>query len=190
MTTKLNDNHRRLIRNRLLAGKLAKREADLKQYKAGLALKIYDTSYSGTQRLHMESLPEGWLKTVKIIKARLGGIDFGSELPDGMTVRVPASGYGYQNESSFLLSELHGPLAEEAVKLDQEGKSIVADKERLTHEINSVLHSVTTANRLVTVWPEIKEIVDEVCRTYAVNANLPAPCVTNLNRDLGLVAVA
>jgi hypothetical protein len=53
-----------------------------------------------------------------------------------------------------------------------------------------VLFSVTTANKLVDVWPEIRKTVEDICKTYVASSNLPAPRVEFLNKTLGLTKAA
>jgi hypothetical protein len=185
-TVKLNERYRDLIRARLIEQKFGKRITALEDYRRGLALKVYNAKFNEKERELMKNLPVGWLKRATTVKARLGGIDFASKLPPGISLPVPAECSSYQDETGFLIAQDTGPLAEEWRKLHREASDIEAEKRKLHLEIGTVLHSVTTANRLVTVWPEIKPVVDAVCKTYSVDHNLPAPRVADLNKALGL----
>jgi hypothetical protein len=190
-TIKLNTSHRDAIQRKLIENKFSPREKQLVLDNEKLALDVYHATFSPSERKKMDELPVGWLRRVHTIRARLGGVDFGYKLAGKKSVPMPAEKCDtYNEQSTFLLAVSDGPLAVEARRLERETEAIKTEKEKLRSEIRSVLFNATTANRLITLWPEIKPVVDAVLSVYVVQQNLPAPRVEDLNKALGLKSVA
>lgn len=188
-SVKINDKHRQEIRRVLLTKKFSERKGKVLARRRKLALRIYNRAFSAKDRAAMSALPSGWLPMVKTIKARLGTSDFGAELPEGHgPVPIPTDKYAYYEQSNFLIAVgVDDELSKEADELDRESRSILTEEDALSREINAVLYSVRTSNRLIVAWPEIEKIVEATCKTQAVN--LPAPRVGYLNKELALSTV-
>lgn len=183
-TVKLNDRHRRQILTNLLNARFAQQEAALQQELDALGEKIYDVAFDTLEQVKMASLPHHYLPTVKYIKARLGNTDHEFTLLTPR--RVPFVNLHHSDHAGHVIVLPDGhPLAK--VFLDNRNiyQRIQDEKQELKKEIYAVLLSVTTSNKLVATWPEIRAVVESVCNTTST-ANLPAPRVDHLNKVLGL----
>jgi hypothetical protein len=185
-TVKLNDTHRAAIRRTLISDKFHQREGRVKNLRATLALELYNDNFDAEQQTKMRELPRGWLPLVRSVQARIGTVDFGNELPGGTPLPVPYNYHAHgENTRCLKVYGAEHHFAGQLIEILEEERDIKTEKERLTGEINGVLYSVTTSNKLVTVWPEIRSVVENICRTITT-ANLPAPRVADLNKALGL----
>jgi hypothetical protein len=182
---------REQIRRALLSTRFDKRTKELEAAQDKLARDVYETAYDQTTRRKMNALPEGWLPETKSVWARFGCIDFHRELPDKKRLRVPFEKHGHYGSSAALLAvDADHVLSKRHQDIRKELDAIQRERNDLTREIDAVLFSVTTANKLVDVWPEIRKTVEDICKTYVASSNLPAPRVEFLNKTLGLTKAA
>lgn len=182
LSVKLNEPIRKTILKSLLADKFQKRSDKLKAEGCDFAMDIYREAFSEADRRKMKSLPDGWLPEAFTVSAQIGGQYIYKDCPDKKPVRIP---HAKRNECLVNLPSSH-PLYDRMMALNAEEKELTEEKEKLTAEINAVLYSVTTANKLIEIWPEISKTVNAACKTYVASANLPAPRIDLLNQSLGL----
>lgn len=190
---KLNESHRTAIIKALVDQKLSPKIKANEDAIKEIASAVYAGAFTAAERNQMNELPEGWLPEAETIKARLGGDDFGSKLPLTMPkkVRVPSSKYGYHGETAFLVAwDATHPVARRYSDLKLEKEQLEKERDELRRHIASVVRSASTANRLVTIWPEIREVVERIVK-QPTQVNLPVVAsVQLLNQKLGLIKTA
>lgn len=185
LSVKLNESIRRAILKSLLADKFEKQSAKLRTESVDFAMSIYKEAFSEADRRKMKALPDGWLPETQTIQAEIGGQYVHLCLAEKQYVRIPS-----ERRGCLLKLESSHPLYDRMMKLNAEEKELGEEKDKLIAEINAVLHSVTTANKLIEIWPEISKTVNAACKTYVTSANLPAPRIDLLNESLGLKKAA
>jgi len=85
-------------------------------------------------------------------------------------------------KSGLMLAADH-PLTIQFEKLEARQRELSKKKSNLRDEVRAVVDSVTTINKLLTVWPEAKELIPS--RAVAAK-NLPSVNVESLNAAIGL----
>lgn len=184
MNTRLTKEMRKEIKGQLLSDKFAKRKSVIADKLQAFALKVYETKFTFGERRILNRLPDGWFREEAYVGARLGHFDFHISL-NKKRLRVP-----YETSHYMLAVANDHPLTKTYAELKEEQNAIEKEEAELKREIDAVLFSVVTANKLVEVWPEIKKKVTQVCKTFEDTANLPAPRVDFLNKTLGLTKAA
>lgn len=179
------------IRAALMLKRFDARRKALATEKSALAFAAYEAAFDAATRRKMNRLPAGWLPEISTIAAKFGYTEFYQALPDKKTVRVPSDKTGRYGSAPVLIAvgQEH-PLYQRHAKMQAEDRAIEQEANDLTREIDAVLLSVSTASKLMTVWPEITATVEEICKHYVPSANLPAPRVDMLNKVLGLTKAA
>ena len=179
-STRLNSDMKRKIRARLIGDQFKKRRDAANKREQALAMAVYRHVFPPNDRRRMSRLPEGWLPTRELVKVELAGKVVG--LHSGTRLRVPESKtFGviaqYDAKSSF---------SREWTDIEAERRAIADDESRLKAEIDAVLNSVTTDNRLIEKWPEAAKIVREVVSSMTGKGGVPAVQMGKLNKKLGL----
>lgn len=85
--------------------------------------------------------------------------------------------------SGLMLPSDH-PLTIQFEKLEAKEKEIISRRSNLRAEVRAVLDSVTTINKLLSVWPEAKELLPSSAKPQV--KNLPSVNVESLNAAIGL----
>jgi hypothetical protein len=183
-SVKLSESIRNRILKKLIGDRFRKGLAEIEAGKLSLGDQVYNRKYDEKEQAVMNGLPHHYLRRVKKVKVRVNGSDVSFELAKPRP--VPAEHFHYADESNHLLVlEGKDPIAQEYGRLTRLKADIDADKDKLTREINGVLYSVTMSGKLITVWPEIRKVVEEVCGATDT-ASLPVVRVAELNQALGL----
>lgn len=186
IVARLTEQSRERIRKRLIGDRFDAEEKMVADDIAKFAEKVYWASFTESQLASMNSLPHGWLPRVKTLKGRFNGSDVQLPLREGLDLPVPHDKYSCHGNSNFLVNcTSDSPLCQEWFKIRERQSSLQNARETLKDKIRAVLHSVTTTAKLIKTWPEIKNVVEEICWVSDV-ANLPAPIMVELNAALGL----
>lgn len=101
----------------------------------------------------------------------------------GMRARVNEFRGHRPGKSGLMLSSDH-PLTVQFEKLEAREKELQLRKSNLRAEVRAVVDSVTTINKLLSVWPEAKELLPASAKPQT--KNLPSVNVESLNAAIGL----
>ena len=101
----------------------------------------------------------------------------------GMRARVNEFRGRRPGKSGLMLSSDH-PLTVQFEKLEAREKELQLRKSNLRAEVRAVVDSVTTINKLLSVWPEAKELLPASANPQT--KNLPSVNVESLNAAIGL----
>lgn len=191
-STKLSEYHRRHICENLLFSRFSKEKLAIKEGFTALGELIFHHVWDNTAQKKMNALPDGWLPSVKNIKARIGGVD--AEFTLRKSRRVPYEKYSASYDGGCTNHIYNSPVKDCPFV---ESFTALRDRHSLCHsqeiqaksEINGILNSATTTGKLISIWPEIKTIVEEIC-CVSPPTLLPAPQLQKLNAFLGLKPAA
>lgn len=125
----------------------------------------------------MKSLPENLRSDLRA--GPLEGAVFASF--GGMRCRVNEWD-GYRPARSGLMLPADHPLSVQFESLELKSKELSKRKSNLESEVRAVLESVTTVGKLLSVWPEAKELIP----AQSQKASLPSVNVETLNTVIGL----
>lgn len=142
--------------------------------KSRLAEDVYD-HVVGPHLTIVNALPAGFFIESSQVNATFDGR---SRMQIWMksTRRIPASGTGYAGNLAHF--DKHHPFTQRYNELELSEKKINADKEVLTRELKNLLSRVTTAKRLIEVWPEGEQFTPVVAQPIE---NPPAVQAQGLN---------
>lgn len=184
MSVKLSTHHRNNIRKTLLLDKFAARREANKKRLQEIAERIYRQVFPEHLEAKLNEVPETWLPRVNQICFRVCAEHHMVDLD--RWVRVPYEKLWNSGHTVCLVNLLPpDPIALAYVEYRDEKMRLEKEESKVSDEINAVLYSVTTANKLMQVWPEIKPLVERICGAPQT-VNLPAPRVDHLNQLLGL----
>jgi hypothetical protein len=185
-TIKLNESLRRRITAKLMDNKFSGREKSIEDEGYALAQEVYRSAFSAEEFKLLLSLPYDWMAQENGFRCRLGGFDDRLHFSGDKRLPMP-----HARNFAFLVNHDHGhPLTERYCKWRESKRSIREEKEKLSGEIRAVVYSATTVNKLITIWPEIKDVVLTICNVVYEDPNLPAPKISYLNEALGLKPAA
>lgn len=155
--TKLNNSHRRVIAEKLIADTFREREARLKQREHALALRVLRRELGEDALIRIAALPPGWLPKVDT---------FYLEDLNGLKRKTP---YGYRSVSIHLDAPITVPynwtsaigrinvgpesLAEVTAFCNDE-TALMTEREQLTLAVKGSLAGSTTVEKLSADWPE------------------------------------
>ena len=162
------------------------------------AEKIYDFLYDKKTQKTLAEAPEGWFCEHDHIRANLGGMSAHFKFPKTGEPAVvePDEDPDYVEEPRFKRRFLHkhcgsyrvvvpadNPMATSYIHMTQETNRINEEKGRFKRKVEATLKSVTTVNRLLEVWPELKQIIPpEVFEGEIIG--LPAIITSDLNKHI------
>lgn len=128
---------------------------------------VYDELYTVEERRLMEALPKGALPTCDELWTR------GRSIPLSGVRRIFSEN-----------RELSKQQLERWNEFTKGKQALIQEQNSLYKSTFGVLHSVTTVKKLIQVWPEVKETVEQFIALPT--PNLPALPVGELNKKLGL----
>jgi len=186
-TIKLNKTIREAILEDIIGDKFASAHLALMPHRAELARKCYERIFLTSSRKKMEALPKGWLPTKNHVQVSIGSGSYDyhelkfsgwsdgtssskSKLPKPDNVGFVST---YSKGSLVIVLKAKDALACTIVKLHDQETALVNEEKRLRLETMAVLESVTTANRLIEIWPAYK-------------SGVPAKLLSSLNKALDL----
>lgn len=191
---KLTTNDRERLVKAILKHRFAETGVKLAAQHASLATKCFDKAFTKAERAQMESLPKGWLPTVRSIRVQFAGkvddLDFsgfpayGESFYAASAPRVwrpvPASA-----QHGVVLSVDAGDrLAIVHEQLEQAVSKAKDDLRNLMRQIEAVMGQATTSGKLIALWPEVEPFLAAMGRTST--ATVPAVPIGALNKMLGL----
>lgn len=181
-TVRLTNHMRESIRDALLEHRFAEEEKAVEAAFFEVADKMYNHFFSTKDQELMASLPQGWLPTDNDIHVRLGSSGQDFVVPDmSYSRRFP---YNLHDRWQSLDDE--HPLVEEYKAIRDRKNALRKARTEAKKQVWAVLSTITTANKLLTVWPEAKPFVEKYIDEPA--PQLPALPIGTLNNLLKLGA--
>ena len=176
-------NHMRAkIANAAIADAFGKRETALATAEDLVAVKTFEHLIPAKNRAAMAVLPEDYFPMRSVVKVNVGGRSI--ELKAAKDVRFPYK-YEWSRIAVFL------PDHEIAIEIDQHLRAkekLAEEKKTALAAVEALLRSVTTVEKLRTVWPDGEPFYRDV--TPAPKPSLPALVVDDVNKMLGLPKAA
>jgi len=185
---------RETIYTRVIKYKFQEQVTELLKKHQKLAEMIYQDMFTKDEHKLLKSLPQNWLAPRQSISYNLAGqsryicfngiighyreyynqIDF--EKPEQIEFNFPCQ---YETPVIESGTEIYNLVN----KLDNEADSLNEEIKKAKQNLWAALESVTTLNKLITEWEEIRPF----CKDFMVTkANLPAVKVSELNKMLNL----
>ena len=181
---KLTNKIRQEIVDKVISDKFDKSIGKIETEMNKLSLQIYNDNISKKYRDLMEKLPSNYFQNSSSIcvkgKINIAELLFGRRSSFGaLQLKLPKSKPlpEYLQYSDFTLS----PKIEQKLnRLDFEAKNILSKKKSIEQELTIILHSCTTINQLLGIWPEGEKYIEVKTK------NLPSVTSHKLNNLLGL----
>lgn len=191
---RLRNDDRDLVVRRLLIHAFREPADDLIRDMRSHALGVYQDLYTAGSRDKMSALPEGWLPTANNVEVRFGSSSYLHLRFDG-TTNIGGSVHKVCTKREALFLRMLSRHIRRCAKvydddhaLSSTWRGLVARRDALKKSIEeaegrarAILNSVTTTNRLVEVWPEVKPYLDQ-----PREVKLPAVPVQEVNELLNL----
>lgn len=167
----------------------AKRDEDAALDEDALARWIYRDLFPEKVRKAAEAMPERWVKSSGVLAFNVGGMHLALNLtavPDGRPKTLPVPVYGIENSMRIAATNAAEHVGA-AQNLISKKEAIKADKKRAKESLKALVYSVRTLRALADLWPEGEPFYAWLAvREGALDPNLPAPQVAELNALLGL----
>lgn len=177
MSEKLTKGQKDLMKNAIVRHRFDIEEEKFKKQENSLGSKIYSDLFPKKQREAMAALPKGWLPTTSSLYVKFGGNYFHVDCPENV---IP-----YDSRNNVLkVYEVSHDFSIEMEEIVQGRTNLREEKRKLEAQITAIMDSVTTANKLKSVWPEISEFVDKFAPQG--KKSLPAVVINDLNKKLNL----
>lgn len=143
---------------------------------------IYSAYYDKETLKKMEALPEGWLCKVDSFYVNLGGCSHWIAFKDkeGDPVRKLIL---WKDRNERITFPVDHPLVIRFQKNHDELIKAREEASRFASKVMATLRSATTVGKLLTIWPELKEICPPEY-FFAVEPSLPAIIVDDLNKHI------
>lgn len=192
-SVKLTETMRTHIAKAMVERRFKKTEAEKRQHRAALALRVVDELMLTPQdKLLIPSLPRGYLpvrSSVAVQWRKNQKCAYRREvfsLPEKVDRVVP-----YDKSLSVLVVDLEDPnvhpLLREILAVDAEIGAIAEQRRELEQRIVLVLRPATTTLRAKELWPEAAPFISKVEDSYAPVKAMPLTVVPeDLNEKLGL----
>lgn len=181
-TVRLTNHMRESIRDALLAHRFAEEEKAIKEALFEVADSMYNHFFSEKDQALMASLPQGWLPTDNDIHVRLGSSGQDFVVPDMSCSRR----FPYNLHDRWQSLDDDHPLVEQYKAIRTRSSELTKARSEAKKQVWAVLSTITTANKLLTVWPEAKPFVEQYIDMPA--PQLPALPIDTLNNLLKLGA--
>ena len=169
------------ILSRALDAGFEKEAAVLAKRETAIATRCYNAVFSAETRKKIAAVPDGWLPTLERLSFNVGGLHICFKVSE--LFRVP------DDKRCDRLGTIKDQATIDAVNQYLADKKDHTDRySRARTQAKAILWSVTTAKKLVEVWPESKPFLQGI--GVAAEAKVPAAQITALNKMLGLQAAA
>ena len=176
--TRLTNDMRSRIERKLMERRFSEREAALVKQEQKLALAVYNSAFSATDRRKMTSLPDGWLAKHRHVRFEAYGTFHHFHMKDAKP--FPDNKSGYCCLATF---EARHELAERTRAFKAAKSDLRKEKHEAETELQRALASCTTVKRLLEAWPELEPFVSDYVSTPNT---LPTVPVEKLNADFRL----
>ncbi len=177
-STRLTNETRRIIRDRMLEHGFAAREKALKDQEHVLAREVYDALHPKAVQDAMASLPNGYLDTDTDIVAHVDGQRHYLVYAPGVELREATNGAS--------LSILGNTALGKKLIAHAKAKGLCeSEKKKAQHEASGILASVSSLQKLLTVWPAVESFTTDIGATGRPVTALALP-IKALNKALGL----
>ena len=166
---------------RLLKHAFEEREKALKAEEYGIGNSVYKDVYSAAVRRKMDDMPKGFLPEDDDLKVQFEGNGF-THIHFGERRRIAAS---HEHNAAKVYDSEH-PLTERYRDWKERESQLKNEKQTTKSNARAVLNSVSTLKKLIEVWPEVEQFVEDFKPSATGKAQLPALPLKDLNRFLGL----
>jgi len=162
----------------------SKRQKELDALWPEFAEEVYQDVYPPDIQKKMSALPEGFLKKSKSIHVQFGGRDGIAGVTMKNERRCASKYFDSWGVSVAKIYDEKHPLTLRYKALTLVGKTIKDEIEKASQNARAVMNSVSTVNKLMTVWPECEKFIKPHLQLSTSTA-LAIPMV-ELNKTLGL----
>jgi hypothetical protein len=173
--TKLTNVMRDSICAKLLAHATDARKAEHKEAGTALAIEILQ-DVLGDSYKRLASAPTGWLPTTTHVEVRVGDMGWNRIECDAMP--IPDSKKG----GCLQVYDATSKFGEKVMAYGAEARAMVVDRNKMQSEINAILRSCGTVNKLLETWPDVRPFLNIAAPVKA----LPMVRIDVLNGKLGL----
>lgn len=166
---------------RLMKHAFEEREKALKAEEYGIGDAVYKDVYSAAVRRKMDDMPKGFLLEDDDLKVQFEGNSF-THIHFGERRRIAQS---HKYNAAKVYDSKH-PLTERYREWKKRESALKNEKRTTKSNARAVLDSVSTLKKLIEVWPEVEQFVEDFKPSATGKAQLPALPLKDLNRSLGL----
>lgn len=177
--TKLTELIRADIIRAAITKALEKEMKRIEEMEFNLADTIYATVFTKEGIEKLRGLPSGWVPEDGKIAFRVGSMGW-NVVRCRAPVRLPHS----RSHGCLLAADSTSAIGEAWFELAAAKKDLEETKAQIKMAIRPILNSVTTVNRLKTVWPDVVEFLPTIYSAPAVKASLPAVQIEHVNNLL------
>jgi hypothetical protein len=156
MSTRLTNAIRNIICDRIIAHRFDKEFNDLIDDEKKLGDEVYKIMYTEDQIKKMNDLGQGFFNYDDDVLLHLDGEWRSLKLTESKP-------FGYRTERlSFSSNDESKSIGARLRKHFNKKKDLEEKKRKNRREVNSVLASFTTLEKLITAWPEVKSLVEDL----------------------------
>lgn len=146
------------------------------------AEEVYEAFYTKAVRDKMYALPEGWLEEHESCYVSFGGQRLYMYFEKNDSGKRQSKRFLNKDNGSMVFPVDH-KLTVKFTKNFQEKQKLEEELYRFQCKVEATLRSVTTVPKLLTVWPELKDIVPPELFYYD-SPQLPAIITEDLNKHI------
>lgn len=174
------------IVSRLMDHAYAARKAALDAEELALGSDIYDDVYTHGVRAKMADLPKDYLRTTDRITVQISGhgspsIRFG-DVSLGNVRRIAHLFDG----NAAKRYDSSSPFTARFVDWKAKQVALLNEEDTATKDARQILDSVATLSKLIEVWPEVRQFVQDFLPAPAIRAQSPMLPISDVNKNLGL----
>ncbi|OYW51807.1 MAG: hypothetical protein B7Z29_21190 [Hyphomicrobium sp. 12-62-95] len=183
--TRLTNDIRGAIHKAAVTAAFAEREAAMKAAEAALAVEAYEATFSEDVLALVAKVPANWFRKDRCLNFNVGGLRIRLNTSDyGLPVPYQSAGgrgYGCHEEIGTVMP---GDLCDR-IQAHAKAKEALRDQyKRAEKDLEMLLLSISTVNKLKEVWPEGEPFYSRFLDTRA--PSLPAIRFAEVNKVLGL----
>lgn len=198
-STRLNKTMRETIQARVISNAYDKRESEIKERKVKLTDDVYASVY--TKKLLDEMIllgAQGGLKFSKDGKIEKTGlflttvakitVNFGGRRSDSLSlsdIKLIGGNHLTGYPQTFTSFDEDHVLTKTFIKLMEDEQSCIKEKVESLAQVEGILYSVNTIEKLIEVWPEVEKFTHDLSNQIVIK-NLPMIQMATLNAKLGL----
>lgn len=191
-STRLTNYIRDRIRQALIKRTFDPRKKELTETEHALGRAVYNDLYSAEVQMQMHRMPEGFLPTACGVQVKFGDsfVQVNWDSADAarrIAARRIADKHDIRGRAAAKVYEPDHQLTKEFQKLQQLHKQFDDEMYEARRQINSLLGSCTTVEKLIRTWPEVEEFAKPFLgKDAGVPSTALAIPIADLNKILGL----
>jgi hypothetical protein len=160
----------------LIEHRFSAERKEQEQRSCEIGQRIYNDTFSVSERELMQSLPDGWLPVSSHIRASIGGIY--ESICMGGDLRFPSS----KENQCVQVYDGQDPIAIAWVQLEGDKDCLRRRVKEARAAALAILESVTTTGALIAKWPEVAPFLPP----ESLPETLPSIPIESINKLLGL----